>query len=64
MLENKDGTRTIEMILKSTVLVPIQMTKRFINQYTSLRLWDAYLIFLGFAHAHGYVFLDFSKLLM
>jgi hypothetical protein len=45
-------------------LVPIQMTKHFINQYTSLRLWDAYLIFLGFAHAHGYVFLDFSKLLM
>ena len=40
MLENKDGTRTIEMILKSTVLTKLLQIGIFKYKLLAYRMWD------------------------
>ena len=40
MLENKDGTRTIEMILKSTVLKIMLQIGVFKYKTRAYRMWD------------------------
>ena len=46
MLENKDGTHTIEMILKSTVLLQLCIQLGFKWQTIVVCLWDKYKLLL------------------